>query len=75
VKFQVLSEGVHPTKRSLEFCHLTNAVRSSFRVKRVNLTVGWSLPVYSDQRTSSDHPGMSGWCQRTNPLSRERAAA
>src|SRR2546430_952793 len=32
------------------------------RVNRVTLTVGRPLPVYSDQRTSADRPGMSGWC-------------
>ena len=31
-------------------------------VNRVTLVVGRPLPVYPDQRTSSDRPGMSGWC-------------
>ena len=31
---------------------------------RVTLTVRRSLPVYPDQRTSSNRPGMSGWCQQ-----------
>jgi hypothetical protein len=41
------------------------AVRSIGRqwVNRVTLTVGRPLPVHPDQRTSSDRPGMSGWCQ------------
>jgi hypothetical protein len=30
--------------------------RCLFRVKRVILTVGQPLPVYSDERTSSDRP-------------------
>src|SRR6266478_3912891 len=33
------------------------------RVNRVVLTVVRPLPVYPDERTSSDRPGMSGWCQ------------
>jgi hypothetical protein len=32
-------------------------------VKRVGLTVGQPLRADPDQRTSSDRPGMSGWCQ------------
>ena len=32
-------------------------------VNRVTLAVGRPLPVYPDERTSSDRPGMSGWCQ------------
>jgi hypothetical protein len=32
-------------------------------VNRITLTVGRPLPIYADQRTSSDRPGMSGWCQ------------
>jgi len=31
-------------------------------VNRVALTVDWPFPVYPDQRTSSDRPGISGWC-------------
>src|SRR5258708_6323685 len=31
-------------------------------VNRATLIVGQSLPVYPDQRTSSDRRGMSGWC-------------
>jgi hypothetical protein len=33
-------------------------------VNRVTLTAGRPLPVYPDQRTSSDRPSMSGWCQQ-----------
>src|SRR5258705_5171510 len=36
--------------------------RSPFRVNRVVLTARRSLPVYPDERTSSDRPRMSGWC-------------
>jgi len=37
-------------------------------VNRVNLTKGGPLPVYPDQRTSSDRPGMSQTChERTMP--------
>jgi hypothetical protein len=42
-------------------------------VNRVVLTVVRSLPVYPDKRTSSDRPGMSGWCQQRTkavPVSR-----
>jgi len=33
-------------------------------VNRVTLTVGRPLPVDPDQRTSSDRPGISGWCHK-----------
>jgi hypothetical protein len=42
---------------------LNKRVRLPRWVKRVTLTVGRPLPIYPDQRTSSDRPGMSGWCQ------------
>jgi len=38
--------------------------QSPVGVNRVILTVGRPLPVCPDKRTSSDHPGMSGWCQK-----------
>jgi hypothetical protein len=34
------------------------------RVISVVLTAGQLFPVYPDERTSSDRPGMSGWCQK-----------
>jgi hypothetical protein len=37
--------------------------RCQLWVIRVTLTVGRPLPLYLDERTSSDGPGMSGWCQ------------
>src|SRR5712672_1586187 len=45
--------------------HVQNGspLMSRVRVNRVTLTVGWPLPVYPDQRTSSACPGMSVWCQ------------
>jgi hypothetical protein len=48
--------------------HILRWARSPKWVNRVTLVVGRPLPVYPDQRTSSDHPGMSGWCQRTKSL-------
>jgi hypothetical protein len=33
-------------------------------VNRIALAVGRRLPVDPDQQTSSDRPGMSGWCQQ-----------
>jgi hypothetical protein len=41
-------------------------------VNRVTLTVGRPLPVYPDQRTSSDRPGVSGWCQEETPALQKR---
>jgi hypothetical protein len=44
-------------------------------VNRVTLTVGRPLPVYLDQRTSSDRPGMSGWCQNRTHAARQKEAS
>jgi hypothetical protein len=42
---------------------------------RVDLTVGRPFPVYPDERTSSDRPGMSGWCHfRTHALQQTAAS-
>jgi hypothetical protein len=40
------------------------AVERELWVNRVVLTASQPLPVYPDQRTSSDRPGMSGWCHK-----------
>jgi hypothetical protein len=42
---------------------LNHLIRFPMRVIRVVLTVGQPLPVYPDQRTSSDRRGWSGSCQ------------
>jgi hypothetical protein len=34
------------------------------RVNRVGLTLCEPLPIYLEQRTSSDRPGWSGWCAK-----------
>jgi hypothetical protein len=40
-----------------------SAIGKSFRVNRAGLTLCQPLPVYPDQRTSSDRSGWSGSCQ------------
>jgi hypothetical protein len=38
--------------------------RRQLRVKSAVSTLCQPLPVYPDQRTSSDRPSWSGWCQK-----------
>jgi hypothetical protein len=57
------------------FCHMGHRISDQrpLRAVRVVPIAGRPLPVYTDQRTSSDRPGMSGWCQkRSFRLSRLR---
>ncbi len=43
-------------------------MRSSLRVNRVGLAVGWPLPIYPDKRTFSESAGTSQRCQKQPSL-------
>jgi hypothetical protein len=48
-----------------ETCVSTKTRPCPLRVKSAVLTVRNPVPVYPEERTSSDRPGRSGWCQKS----------